>query len=54
MRPIYCHRHGRIFRGHGTTRVYRRLVFNFCACCWATHREDCEDLMSRIAGRVSQ
>ena len=50
MRPIYCQRHQRIFRGHGTTRVYRKLVFNFCAQCWHTHRTDCEDLMVRAGG----
>lgn len=31
--------------GHGTTQVYHKIVFNFCARCWMNHRERCNHLM---------
>lgn len=50
MRPIRCDLHGRKFRGHGVTRIYRKIVFSFCACCWLSRPGDCERHMQRMAG----
>lgn len=41
--------HNRKFRGHGVTRVYRKIVFNFCARCWSARRRDCEKHMQWVA-----
>ena len=49
MRLVFCSRDNRLIRGHGTTRVMRKLVFHFCARCWR-NREDCEAHMRRVAG----
>lgn len=50
MRPIFCSLHNRIFRGPGTTRVCRFIVFFFCAPCWTGRRAECDQHMLRTAG----
>jgi hypothetical protein len=47
-RPLLCNLHNRIFRGHGTSQVFHKIVFHFCAACWLTRREDCNDHMRRV------
>ena len=49
MRPIFCDLHGRRFRGHGTTQVFRRRLFQLCAACWFNRRHECNDHMKRIS-----
>jgi hypothetical protein len=49
VRAIFCHMHNRVFRGHGVSRVMRKIVFHFCARCWA-RPEECEELMRRVTG----
>jgi hypothetical protein len=48
MRPILCAKCNSIFRGKGTSRVMRKLLFFFCAKCWRD-RDACEELMRSIA-----
>lgn len=33
--------------GRGTTRVFRKLVFHFCALCWTRERNQCVSFMAR-------
>jgi hypothetical protein len=33
----------------GTTRVFRKLVFHFCAFCWVQERLRCVQFMARVA-----
>lgn len=47
MRAIFCDLHGRKFRDHGVTLVYRRIVFNFCARCWRNQTK-CREHMQRV------
>ncbi len=49
MRIVFCNKCTRMVRGHGTSRVLRKLVFHFCTRCWR-ERENCEAFMRRIAG----
>jgi hypothetical protein len=49
VRDVFCNRCNVIVRGHGTTRVLSKLVFDFCASCWR-NREDCEAFMRHAAG----
>lgn len=49
MRDVWCSHCNRLIRGHGTTRVLSKLVFDFCAPCWR-QRENCEAFMRRAAG----
>jgi hypothetical protein len=48
MRPILCYQCSTVFRGKGTSRVMRKLLFHFCAKCWRDRRA-CELHMIRTA-----
>jgi hypothetical protein len=48
MRIVFCSYCPRPIRGHGVTRVLRRVVFHFCAGCWS-RRSVCEAFMRRVA-----
>ena len=47
-RAVKCSLHGKAFRGHGTSRVLRKIVFHFCGACWLK-RGACEELMRKVA-----
>jgi hypothetical protein len=49
VRDVWCNLCGRKIQGHGTTRVLRKLVFNFDARCWR-RKKICEALMRGVAG----
>jgi len=49
-RDVKCNLHGRTILGHGTTQVYRKVVFNFCVECWTRRRDECGALMALTAG----
>jgi hypothetical protein len=48
MRPILCNLHNRMFRGHGITQVFHKIVFNFCEHCWIMRRHDCNEHMKHV------
>jgi hypothetical protein len=37
-RAIKCSHCSRVFHGRGTSRVFRSVLFHFCAKCWLTRR----------------
>jgi hypothetical protein len=46
MRLVTCSCCSCIF-GHGTSQVYRKVLFHFCAACWTRFRDRCNDVMAR-------
>jgi hypothetical protein len=48
-RAVKCNFCSRPIHGHGTTRVFRKIVFHFHALCWR-RRSDCDRFMAAIAG----
>jgi hypothetical protein len=44
VRLVNCSRCGCRF-GHGTSQVYRKILFHFCAACWGRHRSECNSVM---------
>jgi hypothetical protein len=49
-RSIVCSFCAGAFKTRGTTRVLHKVVFQFCADCWTSRRNDCEDFATRVAG----
>ena len=43
-RLVYCTACS-LAAGHGTTQVYRKIVFHFCRQCWTHGRSRCHKLM---------
>lgn len=33
--------------GHGTSQVFRKILFHFCVGCWTRQRAKCNDFMQR-------
>ena len=53
MRAILCNKCARIFRSKGISRVMRKVVFHFCAKCWAD-RERCETFMDSVSSTTAE
>lgn len=39
---------------YGTTRVFRKLIFHFCANCWSTKKPECVDAMAKVGATTEK